>query len=316
MLQNGPSHNVEVPASPMLEQSVGDGQAAVQALMDALQGEPPLWSLQALMLITHTASPDFLAPELTSSPQFLTSPFESPWDDYLQTPLGADAEFTPDIFTSPALIDSNDGMFEGPLFGDMASFDQYYPNIAPVVQKTAQTLPATLDHLYTLSPETPNLDSLNTSPALTDSHSFAVPAQPTKRKTAPTGTRKNVTPDSLIPIDAPIQPRRYLTPSSTSRKEVPATFARKRSRTAAFGEEAPQEILEGDDEEAIKAKRLQNTLAARRSRKRKLEHQQQLEDELHQKASVADAWRAYALQCHAMLENAGLTPPPLTPALL
>jgi len=117
-----------------------------------------------------------------------------------------------------------------------------------------------------------------------------------RRKSTATGTRKNITPDLLVPVDAPIQGRNYATPSATSRKEVPAAFLksqkRKRSRTQAFGDEeslAPESSppLEADmeeqpplnatEKEIIEWKRRQNTLAARKSRKRKLEHQQFLE---------------------------------------
>jgi hypothetical protein len=311
----------DVPAPATVDAGVSvDEQDAVQALMDALQGEPPRWSLQALMLTAYTASPEFLAPDLTSSPQFMTSPMESPWDDFLQTPaLGTSGDFTPDILTSPALFDTADTtMFDGAgLFGDF-DMSAYEPELlakAPVAKPPAPA-PTTVDGLYTLSPHTPNLDSLMTSPAMTDLNTVPT-GSAASRKVAPTGTRKNVTPESLIPLDAPIQPRKYLTPSSTSRKEVPATFARKRSRTAAFGEEegAAEAALDLDEEEAIKSKRLQNTLAARRSRKRKLEHQRMLEDEIAAKSAVADAWRTYALQCRALLETAGIAPPPISPDL-
>jgi hypothetical protein len=105
-----------------------DQQDDVQALMDALQGEPPRWSVWALMLNTHTASPAFIAPGSTSSPQSLTSPIESPWDDFLQSPALGDADSIPDVFTSPRMFDMVDSTFDGPsLFGDFdaAAYEPY-----------------------------------------------------------------------------------------------------------------------------------------------------------------------------------------------
>jgi hypothetical protein len=99
-----------------------DRQDAVRALMDALQGEPPQWSPEALMLNTHTAAPEFIAPDPTSSPQFFMSPIESPWDDFLQSPPLGDADFTPDVFTSPVMFDMVDSTFDGP-FRDFLGVD-------------------------------------------------------------------------------------------------------------------------------------------------------------------------------------------------
>lgn len=77
-----------------------------------------------------------------------------------------------------------------------------------------------------------------------------------------------------------------MTPSATSRKEVPAGFAKKRSRSAAFADadDDDDEQLEelppnATEKEQIEWKRRQNTLAARKSRKRKLEYTQNLEIE-------------------------------------
>lgn len=66
--------------------------------------------------------------------------------------------------------------------------------------------------------------ALDKSPQIDDSPN---PYQITRMKRRnPTGTRKNITPDTLIPLDASTQTRSYVTPSTTSRKELPAVFAR------------------------------------------------------------------------------------------
>ncbi|KAI0315611.1 hypothetical protein OF83DRAFT_1031091, partial [Amylostereum chailletii] len=117
-------------------------------------------------------------------------------------------------------------------------------------------------------------------------------------------------PESLVPLNAPIQPRKYVTPSQTSKKELPATFARKRARSQAFGEDDELAAEDGSlptltEEEAIKAKRLQNTLAARRSRKRKLEYQRELEEALEAERKEKEMWKSRALVLEALLRDKG-----------
>jgi antitoxin component of MazEF toxin-antitoxin module len=99
-----------------------------------------------------------------------------------------------------------------------------------------------------------------------------------------------------------------VTPSATSRKAVPAVFARKRARTAAFGDE--QDELEEvqinpsmSEQEQIEAKRRQNTIAARRSRKRKLEYQRELEESVEQYKRESEIWKARAMTCQALLRS-------------
>jgi len=110
-----------------------------------------------------------------------------------------------------------------------------------------------------------------------------------------TGTRPNLTVSKLIPLDAPVQTRTYVLPSSTSRKAIPTAFqgkieslSRGKKRARSEVEDSPAEVPESPAadanpdnlEAAIQAKRLQNTFAARRSRARKLEYLKTLEDEV------------------------------------
>ncbi|KAJ7696754.1 hypothetical protein B0H17DRAFT_1130776 [Mycena rosella] len=90
-------------------------------------------------------------------------------------------------------------------------------------------------------------------------------------------------PQDGMPIEAPTQHRTYTVPSLTSKKEIPAYFATRRSLSQPSDEEEDELTEEppaanATDQEKIEYKRRQNTLAARRSRKRKLMHQQQLEE--------------------------------------
>ncbi|KAJ7572904.1 hypothetical protein C8J56DRAFT_806004, partial [Mycena floridula] len=110
-------------------------------------------------------------------------------------------------------------------------------------------------------------------------------------------------PESLVPIDAPTQPRKYVPLSATSRKKIPAVFSKRHSRSAVFGDEEDEldEPLVANatekEKEKIEWKRRQNTLAARRSRKKKLEYQRQLEDEA-QRLKLAD--QKYKTQAETM----------------
>jgi len=269
-----------------------DEQAA-QAILSILRsGEP-----DHVLFLTHQESlTDCGCPSGDSSKQndFLTSPMESPFDDFLSTPGLGNDDFSPD-FTSPLIADS-DGFgaqfHDTPLFDDAGLFEP------PSSDKraTASLFPSVnLDSMYTISPATPALDA---SPL------FA-PPPPTLSLTLPTGTRKNLTPDALIPLDAPVQSRNYLTPSATSRKEPP----RKRSRTEALGDD--DEAIEGMDElDPVSAKRLQNTLAARRSRKRKLEHLLEVETTLEREKQQKEQWRSRAMTLEALLLSHGIPVPP------
>jgi hypothetical protein len=164
-----------------------------------------------------------------------------------------------------------------------------------------------MDDMYQISPGTPVIDdvSMQPLPPLVDDS----PTFPTRQKGVSTGTRKNITPETLVPYDGPIQPRQYRIPSATSRKELPATFARKRVQISEPAEvDAAKDVAVGStfsEEDAIKAKRLQNTLAARRSRKRKLEYQRELEDAIEAERKDIEKWRARALVLEALLRDKG-----------
>jgi hypothetical protein len=261
------------------------------------------------------ASPEM--PMASDFSEFLTSPFDdSPFDDdLLTTPAIGSVDMGADILTSPIMDDWNSGAYDGrPLFND--NFESLFPISKPPVDLTPVTTVSPsidLNGMWTLSPQTPSLDqSTFNSPYVSSDK----PLPTSRRKSTATGTRKNVTPESLVPIDAPTQPRKYITPSATSRKEVPAVFARKRARSQAFGDEEDQ--LEDEaftlppnptEQELIEAKRRQNTIAARRSRKRKLEYQRELEDSVEAMKEERDMWKSRALTYHALIKSHGLDSP-------
>ncbi|KAF9260361.1 hypothetical protein L218DRAFT_962678 [Marasmius fiardii PR-910] len=116
-----------------------------------------------------------------------------------------------------------------------------------------------------------------------------------------TGTRRNLTPASLIPYDAPTQSRRYLTPSATSRRDGVELKRQRLNDSTASGtlfasgeDELADEELEftHPDTDQLQKKRRQNTLAARKSRKRKLEHLLQLETENSELKREVEEWKS------------------------
>jgi len=147
-----------------------------------------------------------------------------------------------------------------------------------------------------------NDSALFCKPLQMDKQPAPVPIAPsintTSNRSAPTGHRRNITAAELVPLDAPTQPRSYLTPSTTSRKDLPSAFLARTSRKRAAS------VV--DDEEdllvAIETKRRQNTIAARRSRQRKLEHTRQLEELNTALQEECASWKERALAAEAALE--------------
>jgi hypothetical protein len=229
---------------------------------------------------------------------FLTSPMESPFDDFLPTPGQKHDDFGAD-FTSPLIVDDGGATFDSPLFHDSGLFEpasNKIPSNDPFFRSFSNS------QMYTISPATP---------ALEPSHIMRPNPAPSlsRPSNVPNGTRKNVTPESLVPLDAPVQPRKYLTSSVTSRKDEPA---RKRARSQAFDDDEDEQqegSSKGTELDSITAKRLQNTLAARRSRKRKLEYQRELETALDQVRAEKEQWRARAMTLEALLTSHGITVP-------
>jgi len=295
------------PVAPSVD--VTDAEA-IQSLMDVLKGESS--ASQALLrwwlIMGFIATPDLQASNDLN--EYLTSPLlDSPDDDLLTTPAFGSADMSAEILTSPLLDDyAGDSFGEFPplFFDDHAIYEQPKPE-PPLSSQTE------FEGMYKISPTTPFLDSPLSSPF---EHSIHSPLPP-RRKPAATGTRKNIVPEALVPVDAPTQPRKYLTPSVTSRKSVPAAFARKRSRHTAFGGE--EDELRDDlgpslsEQEQIEAKRRQNTIAARRSRKRKLEYQRELEESIERYKQESEEWKRRAQTYFALLCSHQIPVPDMGP---
>lgn len=134
------------------------------------------------------------------------------------------------------------------------------------------------------------------------------------RVNSPANTRRT-SPNDLIPLDAPTQARRYITPSSTSRKVVPAYFSKRRNSDRHMSEDEEDELTEeppasnATDQEKIEWKRRQNTLAARRSRKRKMMNVQRLEETVERLTKEREVWKTRALTLKQLLHSHGIICP-------
>ena len=302
--------------SPALStSSASEDEAAAKAILEVLEGMVIVsLSRDILSSESRPASPSYKVEHELSA--YLTSPLiESPWEeDFLTTPaLLPGGDMGIDIMASPALLDNDEVYTNDPLFGDESLFEPL------TFEKLNADRRGSAPDRLSLGPSSEAADSPTASISPTSSAGGpgrkSTGKQATKtprRKSAPTGTRKNVTPDSLIPVDAPIQNRKYVSESATSRKELPAVFARKRKRASVELDE--EDLLAAppttNELSAIEAKRRQNTLAARRSRKRKLEHQRDLESTIENERAEKDAWKQRALAFEAILNSNGIRIPP------
>ncbi|KAF7298737.1 BZIP domain-containing protein [Mycena indigotica] len=250
-----------------------------------------------------------------TSPQLdelATSPMDTPYSAFMPTPsLDMVGEFE-----EPAILTE----MENELADQLLSWPEDGGDAVPTTDKLPTpppTLP--LDQMYTLSPSEPTIDLFNSPlPPLTPtpSASPSIPASPPRRRPRTianaTGTRKNMTTQAMIPYDAPTQTRTYKTVSATSRKAVPAGFLRskKRNRSTAFGDDdhddgrpaspTPSEV------ELIEHKRRQNTLAARKSRKLKLETQKRLEQTVADLEDQVLTWKTRACAARDLLNANGV----------
>ena len=272
-------------------------------------------------------------PDLTSSPDF-----NDLGDDFLITSPDADFLTTPLINEDDVLT----GMFDdegGCLLFPPIDYSSSIFSQEPLEKSQPSPALPDLHSLYTMTPESPALHDFSPSvnpaslylspnmltstfpsPALTSVPPTpvipAMPSSSSRRPSGATGTRKGVTPEALVPIDAPTQARKYVTPSATSRKEIPSVFAKKRARSVAFGpddddQDGGLEPLGPNptERELIEYKRRQNTVAARRSRKRKLEYQQHLEEQVRTLDEQRVRWQERVAICQEMMRSHGIVPP-------
>ena len=262
-------------------------ECVTQVCIGSLTAPHDVWEMATPSLKDDTSpcSPDIINP-------YLSTPQDSTWDTPLFEYLDESQMLTGPDYAQPLF----------PLWSDMQE---------PVTQPKPAAAGLDVSALISMSPSSPLYDSFDPSQLTqaTEAPPSSVKPATTRRKvTSATGIRKGVTPENLLDETAPTQARHYVTPSVTSRKEVPAVFARKRARSTAFGDEEDQlddYVLPPNptEKDLIEQKRRQNTVAARRSRKRKLEHLQLLEKSLEEERQQKEQWRQRALMLSSILSG-------------
>jgi len=315
------------PASRLLSASYDVASASTPQLKDSDYFEQQNWD---------STSP--LIPDLDYNTEYGVSPNETPLDDFLDTPAWADHA----MLTSPGMdFYYNDFDANQPLIMSGAEV----PNQDEIVIKTQapiggfdglskahqQQMP-NLDSLISFSPQVQLPDTFPSfhpppSVAYSDSQSLgqntvasndaalgatAAPSHTTARPKA-TGHRQGITPENLLSEDAPTQPRTYVTPSATSKKLVPATFARKRARSMVDDEDPEELPPDATEEQQIAAKRRQNTVAARRSRRRKLEQHLNLLNSRNEEREFKERWERRAKDLLSVLREKGYSIPDFPP---
>ena len=127
-------------------------------------------------------------------------------------------------------------------------------------------------------------------------------------------------PPSPHPLTISATSASHLSPSTerflrhvTSKKDVPAFYARKRARSQAFGDDEEDELPEdhpppagATDQEKIEYRRRRNTLAARRSRQKKADKMATLEDDVRRLTSERDTWKTRAQTLRQLLLSHGI----------
>ncbi|KAL0567852.1 hypothetical protein V5O48_014147 [Marasmius crinis-equi] len=155
------------------------------------------------------------------------------------------------------------------------------------------------------------MGSENTSSPIT---STANTSFPSTSQPSPKGVgRARRSPDNLLGLDAPVQPRHYTTPSATSRKEIPSFYLKRRPQLQ-IPEDEDDELTEelpsnATDQEKIEFRRHRNTLAARRSRRRKQAYQQDLEESVERLKIERQKWKTRAETLRQLIRSQGIACP-------
>jgi hypothetical protein len=144
---------------------------------------------------------------------------------------------------------------------------------------------------------------------------YSAPRLTTCPGPTPMSCGKRCSPDNLLSVDAPTQPRNYRIPSSTSRKVIPSSFSNKRNPPTRYSEGEEDELEEehrgipSNDQEEIEKRRRKNTIAARKSRMKKLEQRIALEQAVERLTTEREVWKTRALTLQSLLTSHGIPCP-------
>ncbi|KAL8281325.1 hypothetical protein RQP46_006359 [Phenoliferia psychrophenolica] len=244
----------------------------------------------------------------TSMPFDLESTSFAAFDAQLQSPLGldVDGDDTPfsEYLVSPMFQDDDflsTGDFSFPLFpqapasavpAPLATVQSplLLPAPAPTPSSSASFLP---------TPDTPYLSSpsfsITPSPHLQQSSSKATSAP---RAAAP-----------LVDLSAPVAPRTYLLPSSTSRKRKTTLVERELAKRQCVPTETGEQDVDIPEDlvAAVAKHREMNTLSARRSRARKKQEAEERDAVNARLVSENEALKGRVAELESMLQLLGQT---------
>ncbi|KAJ3773126.1 hypothetical protein FB446DRAFT_764573 [Lentinula raphanica] len=291
--------------------------------------DPAPFSAQALPQSSDSSLQPILdlieaSPEFKMERTFLTSPYTPYLDNSNTSPLD-DSPFVADLDTP--IMDHIDDIDYGVVDNSWMNDENAAPlfdeaGLSYCAQPAAQPEPKETQHLTTAAgpfdhDKLPFLDSFQ-SPGTQSYHTPAMnapsslyrsplPTTADRPSLSATGTRRDITPASMA--------RNYVVPSATSRKANPV-HAQKRSHSRAFGDQEQDELTgesppgpNATELEHIEWKRRQNTIAARKTRRRKLEHLQAVEAELVEVKEDRDRWKVRSGVLEGVLKANGLPVP-------
>ncbi|CCF52443.1 uncharacterized protein UHO2_03765 [Ustilago hordei] len=147
---------------------------------------------------------------------------------------------------------------------------------------TTSSAPPTLAPAPASTPVATADESKSSSAAAMDRRTSSSSSSSTKTDSTSRGTKRRLDTTELLPLDAPIQKRTYYAVSATSRRDTNATDV---------DEFAEEEAAIRREKDPRVAKRLSNTLAARRSRHRKAEELRLLHEKIEALTGEVESWK-------------------------
>lgn len=242
----------------------------------------------------------------------LESPLDSPFTPPLETLCPSDFDTSPAWAPeSTPQLEFDFGLFGQQMSGSSLSSPSTSPTTSPthptvVIPVESPPLPAS--PMIKIKPDPDFEEKEVVEEEAEESDEYKPPVRGTRKRKSSTsasavggaaprdsagkrvfnGTRS--TPAPLLDQSAPIQKRNYITSSATSRKAMPKAMERSlRNNRGSFSDRESSLPFPPDQLAAeVEARRAQNTLAARESRKRKADHLAQLEsDTASQKEEIA-----------------------------
>ncbi|CAD6974927.1 unnamed protein product [Tilletia controversa] len=237
--------------------------------------------------------------------------------EYIYRALTAAAQGQP---APSAPVASTSSASSSPMLWSTNGRPSMYPSVsAPALTSFQFTPPVTTAPTATTTttatdPVAEPTTTTTTTPAIATSSSTGQGnKRSSSRKTSVLGVKRRADADELLPLDAPIQERSYRAPSATSRKDLSASTSASTSTAneaapptpAAAEPDSPSADVIPEGLSAMEAKRLSNTLAARRSRHRKAEDLRVLHETIDSLKEEVQQWKRRCMRAEEERDKAG-----------